>query len=185
MSTQHQLGESRAPWRPERSQIEVDLDLRTNVEVRAAYLMLRRSGMSQMEASMSLGRVPSWGSQIDAKPRPTIIRSTTAWINAELQTCACGRKQSKNGCNLRRGADQDGKYVCPDCRIVDHAERRLILIAEARSSGFVPTVRDAMRLLNTGRSVAAEELEQAFGPDPRSGSHRRSHPRPYRNEVSS
>lgn len=161
-----------------RVDIEQELDLRTNHEVRAAILALSWAGYSNDELAHVFGRTTSRIVQALRKPRPERQRITTAFVNDEgPAACECGASVSRE--TVRRAARAGRTIRCHDCAIRGVAEHRARLLDYANDVGHVPSVDDAARVTGLSRGRAGEILQDVFGYDPRIGGQRRFGPRPW------
>ena len=173
----------RAQNRPEMSELEQACDLRTNIEVRAAFLALVYAGHTQTDAAAMLNRTAGWGFQTIRKPRPVRVRGTSAWLEraGESLRCECGAAPSRGTEQqmVSRGVFHRTEFRCPDCVAKLSAERERSLVAIAERTGFVPTVSEAQEATGLSRSQAGALLMAVFGPDPRDGAQRQGMRRPY------
>lgn len=161
-----------------RVEIEQELDLRTNLEVRAAMLALSWAGYSTDEIAGVFGRTSSRVVQTLRKPRPSRQRITTAFVNDKAPAaCPCGASVSRE--TLRRAVRENRDPRCHECAAAAVAERRARLEDWATARGQVPTVREAARILGVSRGYAGDLMLDVFGRDPREGGQRRQGPRPW------
>lgn len=145
------------------------IDIRTNIEMRAAILALRDlAGMKQRQIADLFDVNSEQVSQMAKRERPIRIRDLTRVAEGVIcDACACG--------NMKAIAS----IACGECSNARYEKIRAAKIAKLRAwskknDKRVPTVTQAASILNIARSYAGEIVMDAFGKDQRIGAQRRS-----------
>jgi len=146
------------------------LDLRTNMEQRAAVLTLLDCGVDAAVVAERIGVTTLRVTHIVERERPRRTRMLTKFLNED------GRIGSEcSGCGNKVRAGR-GSRRCGACAYEDVEDARVrdaeVLRDWARGRGYCPTANEAGEILGKSRSRAGEILVVAFGPDPRRGHER-------------